>query len=91
MDALNIERVHADQSGAEQFQRFQNGGCALAGHRFKGRGLTDAPQTFVGGDLHQHIQRVILYRKSNTEGLFHGDTDGFYLYVCDFHRVPPAQ
>ncbi len=55
--------------------------AALAGHRFKGRGLTDAPQTFVGGDLHQHIQRMILYRKSNTEGLFHGDTDGFYLYV----------
>lgn len=46
--------------------------AALAGHRFKGRGLTDAPQTFVGGDLHQHIQRVILYRKSNTEGLFMG-------------------
>ena len=91
MDALNIQRIHADQSGAEQFQRFQNGGSALAGHRLKGRSLTDAPQAFVGGDFHQHIHRMILYRKGNTEGLFHGDTDGFHLYICDFHGMPPAQ
>ena len=91
MDALNIQRIHADQSGAEQFQRFQHGGGALAGHRLKGSSLTDAPQAFVGGDLHQHVHRMILYRKGNTEGLFHRDVNGFHLYICDFHGIPPAQ
>ena len=91
MDALNIQRIHADQSGAEQFQRFQNGGRTLAGHRFKGRGLTDAPQAFVGGDLHQHVHRMVLYRKGNTEGLFHRDVNGFHLNICNFHGMPPAQ
>ena len=78
-EAIQLERVGAEQHRAHELERADGGVAAI--------GLAEADHTFIGDELHDRPGGAGLHAQAPAERRFHRHGDGRQLQIGDLHRV----